>query len=243
MTPESTDICPLQGTLFRCDLDGSLHAVLESVTIPNGLSWSLDDRTMYFTDTPTRCIYSYDFDASNGSVANKKVFFEVPEGEGLPDGHAQDEEGNLWVALWGGWKVIRISPQAEITAEIKLPVRCPTVRVPDRSVLLTVADLSCVTGRGNSRGGPLRRQRSRPRGAEASRVRPLSGCHLQVSDRRSRTQGESRQLQDGQAIRGLVLNDWAIPLWPLMPCHSRGLSSCASPSTLPLLRLAPLAAV
>ena len=31
-------------------------------TISNGIGWSPDDRTMYFTDTPSRRIYRYDFD-------------------------------------------------------------------------------------------------------------------------------------------------------------------------------------
>ncbi|ETN46656.1 uncharacterized protein HMPREF1541_00842 [Cyphellophora europaea CBS 101466] len=128
--PLVTEFAPV-GALFRYDLDGSLHRVLDSVTIPNGLSWSLDDRTMYFTDSPTRCIYAFDFAAESGTVSNRRVFFQVPEGEGVPDGHAQDILGNLWVALWGGWKVVGISPTGEVFAEIKLPIRCPTVTGED----------------------------------------------------------------------------------------------------------------
>lgn len=107
------------------DLDGQLNRVLTGLTIPNGMSWSKDDSLMYFTDTGDQSIYTYDFDVSSGAVSNKKSFFKPKEGG--PDGHAQDVEGNLWVAVWGAWKVVRLNPQGEVTAEVKVPTRCPTV--------------------------------------------------------------------------------------------------------------------
>ncbi|OKL56632.1 hypothetical protein UA08_08210 [Talaromyces atroroseus] len=115
------------GILFRFDTDGSLHRVLENVTIPNGLSFSLDDKTMYWTDSPTGNIYAFDYDAATGKISNQRVFWHSEIGG--PDGHAMDAEGNLWVALWGGWKVVRVSPEGKVTAEIEVPTRCPTAVV------------------------------------------------------------------------------------------------------------------
>ncbi|KAH8700969.1 hypothetical protein BGW36DRAFT_138824 [Talaromyces proteolyticus] len=124
------------GTLFRLDIDGSFHRMLENVTIPNGISWSLDDKTMYWTDTPTGNIYAFDFDASTGNITNQRVFWHSDEGG--PDGHAMDEEGNLWVALWGAWKVVKVSPKGKVTAEIEVPTRCPTaVAFADEDVYIT----------------------------------------------------------------------------------------------------------
>ncbi len=37
-----------------------------------------------------------------------------------------DSAGNLWVAVWDGWKVLYISPEAEVLAKIELPVQRPT---------------------------------------------------------------------------------------------------------------------
>ena len=112
---------------FRFEPDGKLHRILSGLTIPNGQSWSKDDKTFYFTDTQDSAIYTYDFDSKTGDISNKKVFHKFEEEGTGPDGHAQDEEGNLWVAVWGSWSVKRISPQGEITAEVKVPTRCPTV--------------------------------------------------------------------------------------------------------------------
>lgn len=116
------------GTLFRYDLDGSLHTIIENVTIPNGISWSLDDKIMYWTDSETKSIYAFDFDPESGAVSNQRVFFKTKEG--VPDGHAQDVHGNLWVAVWGSWKVLRISPEGVVTGVVNVPTRCPTVCLP-----------------------------------------------------------------------------------------------------------------
>jgi sugar lactone lactonase YvrE len=114
------------GTVFRLDNDGSFHRVMEDVTVPNGMSWSMDDKTFYFTDSPTHNIFAYDFDADSAAFSNKRVFFHAEDGA-VPDGHAQDEHGNVWVALHGGWKVVRVSPEGKVTAEVHVPTRCPTV--------------------------------------------------------------------------------------------------------------------
>lgn len=117
-----------QGALFRLDTDGQIHRVLTGLTSPNGMSWSIDKKTMYLADTAEKTIFAYDFDEETGNIQNKKTFFTT-DGDGGPDGHAQDEHGNLWVALWGQWKVVRISPQGQVTWEIRVPTRCPSVRI------------------------------------------------------------------------------------------------------------------
>ncbi|KAJ9293402.1 hypothetical protein DTO271G3_7898 [Paecilomyces variotii] len=126
--PSITKLEPV-GVLFRLDTDGSFHRMVEGLTIPNGTSWSLDDKTMYFTDSGAQTIYAYDFDAATGNISNKRVFFRVEEEGCAPDGHTMDVEGNIWVAIWGGWKVVRVNPEGKVTAEIKVPTRCPTSAV------------------------------------------------------------------------------------------------------------------
>ena len=119
-----------QGVLFRYDPNGDLHRIITGATIPNGMSWSEDDKTFYYTDTQDSSIYAFDYDSVTGKISNKRVFFKVEEEGAGPDGHTQDVEGNLWVAIWGAWKVVRVSPQGKVTAEIHVPTRCPTVSLP-----------------------------------------------------------------------------------------------------------------
>lgn len=113
------------GVLFRLDPDLTLHRMLEGVTIPNGISWTSDSKTMYFADSPTKNIWAFDFDGATGNISNKRVFFHVEdENDGVPDGHVVDEEGHIWQAIFGCGKVIRISPEGKVVAEISLPTRC-----------------------------------------------------------------------------------------------------------------------
>lgn len=114
------------GVLFRLDHDGNLRRVITGITIPNGISWSMDDTTMYFTDSADKSIYAYDFEKKSGTISNKRVFFQAQEADAAPDGHAQDVDGHLWVAIWGSWKVVRVSPDGHVSAEILLPTRCIT---------------------------------------------------------------------------------------------------------------------
>lgn len=100
--------------------------MVEGVTIPNGICWTRDDKTMYMADSPTKHVYAYDFDAVAGSISDKRIFFKVDHPEGVPDGHCLDEEGFLWQAIYGAGKIVRLSPQGEVVAEISLPTRCVT---------------------------------------------------------------------------------------------------------------------
>ncbi|KAK2761339.1 hypothetical protein FQN54_001861 [Arachnomyces sp. PD_36] len=117
-----------EGAMFRLDPDLKLHRVLEKIVIPNGIGWSDDEKTMYITDSPSGDIYAFDFDVESGNIANKRVFFHLGDGSGVPDGFAMDVEGCFWIAVHGGSKVIRVSPEAKVIAEISLPTRgitCP----------------------------------------------------------------------------------------------------------------------
>jgi sugar lactone lactonase YvrE len=120
-----------EGVLFRLDTDGSFHRILEAVSIPNGISWNEKDDTMYWTDTPTNNVYAFDFDAKTGNISNQRLFYHHPDDEsaGSPDGHARDVDGNTWHACYGGSKVVKISPEAELVGEILLPTRNPTCPV------------------------------------------------------------------------------------------------------------------
>lgn len=122
--PETNE--PTEGRLYRLDLDGSVHIMEIGMTICNGLSWSPDLKTMYFTDTLRRVIYSYDYDAASGAIDHRRVFVDSSSEGGYPDGMTVDSEGGVWSVRWGGWKITRFDPAGKAEREIKLPFECPT---------------------------------------------------------------------------------------------------------------------
>ncbi len=111
-----------EGVLFRLDPDLSLHRVIENVTIPNGMGFSLDEKFMYFIDSPTRNVSKFKYDRKTGSISDREVFYHV-DGDAIPDGMAMDVKGCLWIALAGGSKVLKLSPEGKLVGEISLPTR------------------------------------------------------------------------------------------------------------------------
>jgi sugar lactone lactonase YvrE len=97
-------------SLFCLFPDGSTRQMLTGITNSNGLCWSLDERTLYYIDTPTQEVAAFDYDKATGEIANRRVAVRVPETMGHPDGMTLDAEGMLWVAHWGGWSVNRWNP-------------------------------------------------------------------------------------------------------------------------------------
>jgi sugar lactone lactonase YvrE len=117
---------PGAGALYRLDPDLTVHTMLTGVTISNGLDWSLDGRRMYYVDSPTRRIDTFDFDMATGSIANRRTFVEVPADAGVPDGLTVDAAGFVWLALWGGAALRRYAPDGTLERVVPLPVTHPT---------------------------------------------------------------------------------------------------------------------
>lgn len=122
--------------LYRHDAAGVTQQ-MAGITTSNGLDWSPDQRTFYYTDSLPRVIWAYDFDADSGEITNPRVFAQDPEGY-LPDGGAIDDEGCFWSAKWNGARIVRYAPDGRIDLVWHLPVANPTSCTfvgPDRSIL------------------------------------------------------------------------------------------------------------
>ncbi|MDQ3393779.1 MAG: SMP-30/gluconolactonase/LRE family protein [Bacteroidota bacterium] len=111
-----------EASLYKIDLEGKVTEVLSAVTISNGIIWARDKKTMYYTDTPTQNVVAYDFDNAKGTLSNERVVVEIPENLGSPDGMTIDAEGMIWVALFGGYAVVRWNPEnGKLLQKIDIP--------------------------------------------------------------------------------------------------------------------------
>ncbi|MGF6727664.1 sugar lactone lactonase YvrE/DNA-binding IclR family transcriptional regulator [Paraburkholderia sp. GAS41] len=115
-----------RGNLFRVDADGSWKKMDTGFTVSNGLGWSPDNRTMYFTDSHRKTVYQYDFDLINGMIANRRPLITLDSSAGSPDGMTVDADGCLWVAMWDDWCVVRFDPEGREMTRIRMPVPRPT---------------------------------------------------------------------------------------------------------------------
>lgn len=120
------DAAPDRGSLYRLDVDGSIHEIESGFHICNGLGWSQDSKLFYLADSGSRTIYVYDYDLMSGELSNKRPFITFDASDGTPDGLAVDEKGYVWCAMWDGWAVKRIAPDGTVDRTIDLPIPRPT---------------------------------------------------------------------------------------------------------------------
>jgi sugar lactone lactonase YvrE len=111
---------PGAGALYRLDPGGSVHLVLEDLTVSNGLDWSPDGARAYHNDTATYRIHVYDSDGESG-LSGRRVFAATEPYR--PDGLTVDGEGGVWVALSNGGAVRRYTPDGALDEVIELPAK------------------------------------------------------------------------------------------------------------------------
>ncbi|CAH1988393.1 unnamed protein product [Acanthoscelides obtectus] len=86
---------------------------ISKVGISNGLAWNLDLKKFYYVDSHNRTVDEYDFEEETGDISNRKTVFDLSKHgiNGSTDGMAIDTDGNLWVAVFGSHRVIKIDPR------------------------------------------------------------------------------------------------------------------------------------
>lgn len=123
----SYDVEKGAGSLYCLDQDLNVNKKLSGITISNGLAWNSRGDRFFFIDTPTGNIGLFEYDKKSGEITGGEVITHIDKKAGFPDGMTIDAEDKLWVALYGGGKVIRINPEnGETEFEVQLPVPKPT---------------------------------------------------------------------------------------------------------------------
>jgi L-arabinonolactonase len=112
-------------SVWRVDADGSATLLFGGVVCANTTCFSPDGRTMYFADSPRRVIEAIGYDPATGRLGSRRVLGAV-EGPGVPDGACVDADGCLWVAIWGGDRVERWTPDGRLDRVVEVPVHRPS---------------------------------------------------------------------------------------------------------------------
>lgn len=118
------DQAPGAGSLHRLDADGSLHTVLRGLTISNGLGWSPDSSVLYLNDSGPSVTWAFDVDPETGRLSSRRPLVE--HRTGACDGLTMDDEGCLWIALWGGSAVERFDDTGQLVERVTLPAQQPS---------------------------------------------------------------------------------------------------------------------
>jgi len=110
---------------------GELVLLDDKVTRPNGITLSLDEKTLYVADQNGEYVYAYDVQ-SDGLVKNKRPFVKLRESQQTPtgpqsnsDGMAIDTQGRLYVTTQSGVQVI--DPRGKYLGTIRVPAQMRNV--------------------------------------------------------------------------------------------------------------------
>lgn len=113
------------GCLYRIGTDASCEAVYEGAECSNGIGFSPDRKTMYFTDSNTFSIIAFDYDEATGALEKPRPFAKTTP-PAKPDGMAVDSEGCVWSTHWEGGCLVRYSPEGEELMTVAIPEKCTT---------------------------------------------------------------------------------------------------------------------
>ncbi len=112
---------PGGGAVYRVTPDHQVIELLSPVSISNGVQWSADGTRVFYIDTPTRRVDTFDVDPETGAWSDRRVHIELDRGPGYPDGAVIDEDDGLWVALWGAGAVNHYDATGHLVETITVP--------------------------------------------------------------------------------------------------------------------------
>ena len=103
--------------VYRLDSDGKVNLLVDTLSRPNGIALSPDQKTLYIaqSDPEKARYYAFDLDESGNVIAGKVLFdataFQSETRKGLPDGLKVHSSGVLFATGPGG--VLVISPEGK----------------------------------------------------------------------------------------------------------------------------------
>jgi sugar lactone lactonase YvrE len=118
------------GKLYRYTGEAGLSApVVDGLCTQNGLAWSPDGRTMYLSDShaSSRLIWAFDYDTEEGVPTNRRVFADLHDYVGRPDGAAVDADGCYWICANDAGLLLRFTPEGKLDRQVAVPVSKPSM--------------------------------------------------------------------------------------------------------------------
>ena len=110
------------GHFYRFDSSLRPQQMLDKVACSNGVAWSPDGKTMYYTETGKQSIEQFDFDGDTGTIGNRRPFVYVePSTNSFPDGISVDSEGFVWSNHVGVGLIVRYDPTGKIERQVQFP--------------------------------------------------------------------------------------------------------------------------
>jgi Entner-Doudoroff aldolase len=111
------------GALFVTDPAGRTRQVTGGFGVCNGIGFSPDHRKLFLIDTLHRTLLSFECDIESAGLGPPRIVTDFLQVPGKPDGLTVADDGAVWVAMWGGSRVVRVERDGSISHEIVIPAK------------------------------------------------------------------------------------------------------------------------
>jgi len=109
------------GGLYHFKPDGIVRHLFAGTGCANGMGFSPDLATFYWTCSTTSKIFAYPYKNGEIDVPACRILYDAPADEKTPDGMTVDRDGAIWSARWDGFQIVKISPSGKKLESISLP--------------------------------------------------------------------------------------------------------------------------
>ena len=108
---------------------GMSPPLISQLVTQNGLAWSPDGRTMYLSDSHAsrRVVWAFDYDIDSGTPSRPRVFVDMTQHPGRPDGAAIDVDGCYWTCANDAGQLHRFTPEGKLDRSLMLPFAKPSM--------------------------------------------------------------------------------------------------------------------
>jgi D-xylonolactonase len=106
------------------DPDKTLTKVIHDTGTANGMGFSRDEKSLFFSDSRKSNVSVFNYDRATGEISNRRIILQTLRSEGgSPDGLCVDSDDNIWVGLWDGSAILKIDQNGDELQRIDFPTR------------------------------------------------------------------------------------------------------------------------
>jgi len=114
------------GGVFRYDPDGTSRLLFRGTGVSNGMGFSPDRKTFYWTCSTTMRIFAFDYVEETGEISRQRLIHQAQQTDDIPDGMCMDANGGFWSARWDGRRIVHHQPDGTPDREIIITTLRPT---------------------------------------------------------------------------------------------------------------------